>query len=38
MDTFWQKTLKKIENGAFDVQQISIIPIFDQFILKSINV
>ena len=35
---FDKKTLKKIEDSTFDMQQISIIPIFDQFIFKNINV
>ena len=38
MDTFWQKALKKIKDGTFNIQQISINPIFDQFNLQNINV
>ena len=37
MDTFWQKELKKTEDGTFNIQQISLIPIFDQFNLQNIN-
>ena len=38
MDTFWQQEIKKNEDGTFNIQQISLIPIFDQFNLQNINV
>ena len=35
---FGKKNLKKNEDGTFNIQQISLIPIFDQYNLQNINV
>ena len=35
---FLAKRIKKTEDGTFNIQQISLIPIFDQYNLQNINV